>query len=162
MRQIRILRRISFRFKDREENMLIKCLTRAAILGLVVFCCSAAVSDAQDWNGQSFPHQYYGQIEGAPQVYLYSSQYGWRLLPVVRNGQLPSQYPQPMGRSENTSPQGCCTSPSSGYWTGYRSFWVPLNEAHLYQNDPRFRVVTPIPKEQPVAPKLPPKPDVNS
>ena len=139
--------------------MLIKILRGFAFLALICLICSAATSDAQDWNGQPYPSQYYGHLEGAENVYLYSPQHGWRLLPVVRGGQLPPQYAQPMGWGQNTGCPGCSTCASSVQWTGYRDFWVPLSEVHRYQNDPRFRVATPIPKEQPVAPKLPPKPD---
>lgn len=141
--------------------MIIKRLQKLACLGLIGLGCIGATAQAQDWNGQpgwQFPTQNYGNIEGAESVYLYSPQRGWQQVPVVRNGQLPSRYVQP-GSARTAMPQsGDCNCGSSHQWSGYRSFWVPLKDVPMYQNDSRFRVVTPVPKETPVAPALPPKP----
>lgn len=131
--------------------MFIKRLKQCACLMLICLGWTVGTSEAQDWNGWQYPVHYYGQLPETERVYLYSPQHGWRLLPVVRGGQLPPGYPQPTVWQRPSSPYA-----PSVHWTGYRDFWVPLNEVHLYQNDPRFRVV--LPKQTPVTPVLPPKP----
>ena len=139
--------------------MFINRLTQITCLGLICWGFSAGTIAAQDWNGEQFPVQYNGPLEGAENVYLYSPQYGWRQLPVVRGGKMPARYAQSADQWRGTAAQGGCPCDSSVQRTGYREMWVPLNEVHLYQNNSRFRVVTPIPKEPPVAPKMPPKPE---
>ncbi|MFM9961573.1 MAG: hypothetical protein ACKV2Q_10140 [Planctomycetaceae bacterium] len=141
--------------------MLMKRLRQLAYLGVFGLGCVGGASQAQDWytqHGGQFPTQYYGHLQGTEMVYLYSPQYGWRCLPVVRNGVLPGQYGPPAGTVPSYPPPVCTNCPPSMPPPGYRSFWVPLKDVALYQNDPRFRVVTPQPKPAPVAPAVPPKP----
>lgn len=127
--------------------------------GVISSGCSTGRVAAQDSNGGQFPVQYNGRLEGAENVYLYSPQLGWRQLPVVCGGKMPARSAQSADQWRGSSSQCSCPCESSVQRTGYRELWVPLNDVHLYQNDPRFRVVTPMPKEPPVALKMPPKPE---
>jgi hypothetical protein len=146
--------------------MCINWLKRLALVGLIGLASGASEkTQAQDWYGQPgyYRSQYYGHLPGAETTYLYSPRHGWRQLPVVRGGNMPRQgglgpWYDPGYSGGSTRPPYYGGLPYAQSETGYYDFWVPLSDVHRYQNDPRFRVVTPIPKEPPVAPPLPPRP----